>query len=399
MDKDLQKLITETVDKIFQSAPMKMVEQGTRPEYYDICPHCKEEIYERHEYTEDGGTTWRHSGCGGLIDRKEEPLDTFVEWLRPGIEEARDQKKAARKALGINEVWRHKLADLNPKEIEIVAKYMPAYKENAKNTYGDYDKNTDLDSYLIQKILDDPENVRNNVLRQAHSPEPTDTAKPEKPSEKPSKLEDPESSSEPRIISIKRGAGGVGYTDYDTITGNITMEIPLSIEPPKHIKHTFTPVEFEKTFYNSGGDYWYTTLIKLGYPFEKFDLNVPVRFYPLLTKSNLREKIIKKENKQKSPISKNLIEISQKHWYKNHSKNITDALGSKVLNQLKESKSLPTDDQINRAVVKAYLIDKNKRSGLNNKSGDDIDGKLPIGGEKKYSKQEPGGTMSAVNLD
>ena len=101
MDKDLKRIINEMVEAFFNSAPMKMVEQGTRPEYYDICPHCKKEIYEKHEFTEDGGVTWRHSDCKGLIDRPEEPLENFAEWLRPSIEEVRAQRRVARENMGL----------------------------------------------------------------------------------------------------------------------------------------------------------------------------------------------------------------------------------------------------------------------------------------------------------
>ena len=79
MDKDTEQLINETLTKFFESAPGKDIKKGIRPEYYDVCPHCKEEIYEKHEYTEDGGKTWRHSDCGGMIYRPE------TEDLIPGV--------------------------------------------------------------------------------------------------------------------------------------------------------------------------------------------------------------------------------------------------------------------------------------------------------------------------
>ena len=31
--------------------PLEIIE-GVRQDYYDICPHCKQEIYERHVYFE-----------------------------------------------------------------------------------------------------------------------------------------------------------------------------------------------------------------------------------------------------------------------------------------------------------------------------------------------------------
>jgi hypothetical protein len=100
MDKDLKKLIAETIKQTFAEAPEKLVERGTREIQYDICPHCKTEIYEKHEYTEDGGVTWRHSDCKGLIARPETPLEEVNQWLRPYVEEARNQRHAARKELG-----------------------------------------------------------------------------------------------------------------------------------------------------------------------------------------------------------------------------------------------------------------------------------------------------------
>lgn len=100
MDKDLKKLIGETITKTFASAPEKLIERGVREVQCDICPHCKKEIYEMHEYTEDGGITWRHSDCKGLIARPELPDEQISDWLKPYVKEARQQRREARKALG-----------------------------------------------------------------------------------------------------------------------------------------------------------------------------------------------------------------------------------------------------------------------------------------------------------
>ena len=104
MNKDLKKLIIETINKTFAKAPEKLVERGIREIYYDICPHCKTEIHEKHEYTEDGGTTWRHSDCGGLVAHPETSLGEVVDWLRPYVQEAQEERKAARRALGLAEL-------------------------------------------------------------------------------------------------------------------------------------------------------------------------------------------------------------------------------------------------------------------------------------------------------
>src|SRR5512137_1151861 len=101
MDKETKQLIQESVEKFFKEAPEKLVERGVREIYYDICPHCKQEILERHEYTEDGGVTWRHSECKGLIARPSTPLEEVSDWLRPYVKEAQEERDAARKALGL----------------------------------------------------------------------------------------------------------------------------------------------------------------------------------------------------------------------------------------------------------------------------------------------------------
>lgn len=103
MNKDLKRLITETIKETFAEAPEKLIERGVREIQYDICPHCKTEICERHEYTEDGGTTWRHSDCKGLISRPETPLEKINDWLRPYVQEAQLQRQAARYQLGLAE--------------------------------------------------------------------------------------------------------------------------------------------------------------------------------------------------------------------------------------------------------------------------------------------------------
>ena len=101
MHKDLKKLIVETINQTFAKAPEKLVERGTREIYYDICPHCKQEIHEKHDFSEDGGASWRHSDCGGLILRPETPLEEVVDWLHPYAQEALRVRQEARERLGL----------------------------------------------------------------------------------------------------------------------------------------------------------------------------------------------------------------------------------------------------------------------------------------------------------
>jgi len=106
MDQDLKKIINEVLDKTFADAPEKLVERGVHEIKYDICPHCKQEIYEKHEYSEDGGITWRHSDCKGMISRPETPMEQISREWRPFVLAAQQQRKQARKALGLEAVQR-----------------------------------------------------------------------------------------------------------------------------------------------------------------------------------------------------------------------------------------------------------------------------------------------------
>lgn len=70
----LKKLITENVDRErFKNETLKKTVRQPRTEYFHECPHCHEEIYEMHTYSEDGGKTMRHSDCGGLIEYYKTP--------------------------------------------------------------------------------------------------------------------------------------------------------------------------------------------------------------------------------------------------------------------------------------------------------------------------------------
>ena len=85
MDNDTKQLIDETIAK-FVKEQSKPIEIKVRDDKYEVCPHCKSEILEKHEFTEDGGKTWRHSDCKGLIERPDN-TDTIPEWLSPIVKE------------------------------------------------------------------------------------------------------------------------------------------------------------------------------------------------------------------------------------------------------------------------------------------------------------------------
>jgi len=88
--------VQDTLDES-KDTPLKVIE-ATRPETYQVCPHCKQEIFEKHVYSDDRGVTMRHSDCGGAIEMPESkvPIEEIATWLRPAIARARANKAAGR---------------------------------------------------------------------------------------------------------------------------------------------------------------------------------------------------------------------------------------------------------------------------------------------------------------
>jgi hypothetical protein len=57
--------------------------EDTKPVKFFRCPHCREEIYEKHTYTDDNDVS-RHSDCGGAIafpPPSAEEIACFNQWL------------------------------------------------------------------------------------------------------------------------------------------------------------------------------------------------------------------------------------------------------------------------------------------------------------------------------
>lgn len=76
-----------------KNEPRKVIE-AQRPVTYHVCPHCQQEIFEKHTYSEDNGLTERHSDCGGVIEWPELPLDSIWAPLRPFVEKTRLDREA-----------------------------------------------------------------------------------------------------------------------------------------------------------------------------------------------------------------------------------------------------------------------------------------------------------------
>lgn len=86
--------------KPFAAAPIKKVIEATRPVPYHVCPHCNQEIHERHTYIDGDFATGeyveRHSDCGGAIELPEANYELAPEWqfLRDGAKEHRAKHQA-----------------------------------------------------------------------------------------------------------------------------------------------------------------------------------------------------------------------------------------------------------------------------------------------------------------
>ena len=90
VDTDTQKLISETISRFTTE---NLIKKGSRPEEYDVCPHCNKEIFEKHTYSDDGGDTMRHSDCGYVIEYPETDLNEILPWLRPYVEKEQQRRR------------------------------------------------------------------------------------------------------------------------------------------------------------------------------------------------------------------------------------------------------------------------------------------------------------------
>lgn len=65
----MNRLIQEALgsSRQYESAPPKPVIEDTRPVKFYRCPHCQQEIFEKHDYVDQQGQT-RHRECGGAFN-------------------------------------------------------------------------------------------------------------------------------------------------------------------------------------------------------------------------------------------------------------------------------------------------------------------------------------------
>lgn len=90
MSETSRKMLGESVAP--KTQPLKVIE-ATRAEKYLVCPHCNEEIHEKHVGLNEAGQDF-HRDCGGIIEMPEEDLSQVAPWLRAAAEKVRDFRKA-----------------------------------------------------------------------------------------------------------------------------------------------------------------------------------------------------------------------------------------------------------------------------------------------------------------
>lgn len=61
------------------------VVESTKPVKIHVCPHCSQEILEKHSYVKEGVN--RHSDCGGAFTWPKLDPETVVPWLRPYLQQ------------------------------------------------------------------------------------------------------------------------------------------------------------------------------------------------------------------------------------------------------------------------------------------------------------------------
>lgn len=77
MSSVLKRVLGESVDTV-QALP---VVESTKPVKIYLCPHCNEEILEKHTYVQEGID--HHSDCGKPIKWPEPDWSKVAAWLRP----------------------------------------------------------------------------------------------------------------------------------------------------------------------------------------------------------------------------------------------------------------------------------------------------------------------------
>ncbi len=90
MSNTSKRILGESVDP--KTQPKKVIE-ATRPVTYWVCPHCNQEIHEKHTGINEAGQDF-HRDCGGIIELPEEDISKIAPWLQASVQAVRDFRKA-----------------------------------------------------------------------------------------------------------------------------------------------------------------------------------------------------------------------------------------------------------------------------------------------------------------
>jgi hypothetical protein len=83
------------VKRLCEAVDAKPVVIAQRSVDYHVCPHCNQEIHEKHTYTDESGVEY-HRDCGKPIKFPETPLEEIPAWLRPSVEKVRALRAAGK---------------------------------------------------------------------------------------------------------------------------------------------------------------------------------------------------------------------------------------------------------------------------------------------------------------
>lgn len=86
MSETSRRMLGESVGD--KNQPLKVIE-ATRPVTYWVCPHCNEEIHEKHTGINESGQDY-HRDCGGIIVLPEQDLSQVAPWLQAATQAVKD---------------------------------------------------------------------------------------------------------------------------------------------------------------------------------------------------------------------------------------------------------------------------------------------------------------------
>ena len=356
MDADTQQLIDTHVKLVIQEQS-NLIQKGVRPQDFDICPHCKSEIYEKHVYSEDGGKTMRHSDCGNLIEFQESDRDLGSDWSK-----FISNKKETSENILTEDIskFNHFIkniklngSDINKKMRLIEGGYVPTMTVDVD------------DNYLLEGIIDLAAahrlGISNISVKYITSPILSEQIQELFRSDIPEK--------------INKTDDGNYYASFNIDDENYNIRIiRLSTVENSYEFRFLKTINIGKI--NSIDDLKNQAAMAYGKPNLKHEYELYSRVISTLLKF-IRDN------------SPNMVVIVVENLKKGR---IYDKIIKKFIPTNYEYINKSSGEFMGILVSRNFSKDKIKESGV-------IDGNLPVSGEEKYSKQEPGGEMAAINLE